>query len=180
MKHLGLNAFIYPTAKIIHPENLSLGDESIIADFSFIYAVGKGIEIGNFCNITEHAIIQSGPNSIVKFHDFSAIGPRVTILAASDNYLGEAFSGLSIYKDKYRKIISKDVILKSHVQVGTCSTILPGVTLGEGCQIGANSLVTKSMPEWTLCYGSPCKPVKEIPRETILSMKKEFLEEYYV
>jgi putative colanic acid biosynthesis acetyltransferase WcaF len=35
------------------------------------------------------------------------------------------------------------------------------VTIGEGAVIGARSLVTKSMPAWTVCAGSPCKPLKK-------------------
>ena len=174
---LGKNSKIYSTAKIISPENLSLGDESIIADFCFIYAVGKGIEIGNFCNLTEHGIVQAG--GLVKFSDFSSIGPRVTILAASDNYEGEGFHGLTIFGTKYRKTIYKDVVLGCHAQVGMGSIIMPGVTLGDGCQIGAGSLVTKSMPPWTLCYGSPCKPIRKFSNKKILRMEKEFLKEYY-
>ena len=177
IKHLGKNAAIYPWAKIIYPRNLSLGDESVIADFCFIYAAGKGIEIGNFCNITEHGIIQAG--GLVKFNDFASIASRVTILASSDNYKGEAFHGLAVFGDKYRVVSHKDVILGRHAQVGAGSIILPGVVLGDGCQIGAGSLVTKSMPEWTLCYGSPCKPIRPIPKEIILRMEKEFLDEYH-
>ena len=56
---------------------------------------------------------------------------------------------------------------------------MPGVTIGEGCTIGAGSLVTKSMPEWTICYGSPCKPIRPKPREKQLKMEIEFLKEYY-
>ena len=177
LKHKGKNATIYSLAKIINPENLSLGDESIIADFCFIYAIGEGIEIGNFCNITEHCIIQAGGK--VTLGDFVGLGPRTTILAASDDYNSEGFIGLSIFGNKYRKVSNKDVILEKHAQVGTGSTILPGVTLGEGCQIGAGSLVIKSMPPWTLCYGSPCKPIKPLQRDIKLNKEQEFLYEYY-
>ena len=93
-KHLGQNAKIYD-AKIIHPENLSLGDESIIADYCFIYAVGRGIEIGSFCNITQHSIVQAG--GLVKIHDFVGLGPRTTILAATDDYEGHGFIGLGLF-----------------------------------------------------------------------------------
>ena len=174
---LGRNAKIYPTAKIISPENLSLGDETIIADFCFIYAVGKGIEIGSFCNITEHCIIQAG--GLVKLGNFVGLGPRTTILAASDDYEGDGFIGLSLFGDKYRKTVFKDVIIEKHAHIGMCSIIMPGVTIGEGCSIGAGSLVTKSMPPWTICYGSPCKPIRPKPREKQLAMEQEFLKEYY-
>jgi galactoside O-acetyltransferase len=175
-KHRGKNVTIYDTAKIIHPENISLGDEVIIADFSFLYAVGEGIEIGNFCHLTEHSIIQSG--GLVKFNDFSAIGPRTTILAASDDYEGNGFIGLTALND-YRKLHYEAVILGRHAHIGMGCIIMPGVTIGEGCSIGAGSLVTKSMPPWTICYGSPCKPIKAKPKEKILSMEESFLREYY-
>lgn len=175
-KHLGRKVTIYPTAKIIYSENISLGDEVIIADFSFLYAPGKGIEIGNFCHITEHSIIQAG--GLVKFNDFSAIGPRTTILASSDDYEGNGFIGLTTL-NKYREVTYKDVIIGKHAHIGMCCIIMPGVTIGEGCSIGAGSLVTKSMPPWTICYGSPCKPIRPKPSEKILAMEKEFLEEYY-
>ncbi len=175
-KHLGRNVKIFSTAKIICPENISIGDESIIADFSFLYAVGKGIEIGNFCNITEHAIIQAG--GFVKLGDFVGLGPRTTILAASDDYEGNGLIGHAIL-NKYRNTVFKDVIIQKHAHIGMCVTIMPGVTIGEGCSIGAGSLVTKSMPEWSICYGSPCKPVRYKPREKQLAMEQEFLKEYY-
>lgn len=37
----------------------------------------------------------------------------------------------------------------------------PGVTIGEGCIVGARSVVTKDMPAWMVCAGHPCKPLKE-------------------
>lgn len=36
----------------------------------------------------------------------------------------------------------------------------PGVTIGEGAVIGARSVVTRDMPEWTVSAGNPCKPIK--------------------
>jgi galactoside O-acetyltransferase len=177
LKHKGKNVKIFSTVKIINPENISIGDESIIADFSFIYGVGRGIEIGNFCHITEHGIIQAGGKVIMG--DFSAIGPRTTILAATDDYEGNGFIGLGIFGEKYRNIQFRDVIIGRHAHIGMGCIIMPGITIGEGCSIGAGSLVTKDMPEWTICYGHPCKPMRPKSKEKQLEMEKEFLREYY-
>jgi acetyltransferase-like isoleucine patch superfamily enzyme len=38
---------------------------------------------------------------------------------------------------------------------------LPGVTLSEGCVIGANSVVTKTTEPWTIYVGNPAKPTKK-------------------
>lgn len=39
----------------------------------------------------------------------------------------------------------------------------PGVTVGKGAVVGAQSVVFKDVPEWTVCAGNPCRPVK--PRQ---------------
>lgn len=174
---LGKNATIYPLAKIVMGENLSLGLESVIDDFCFIYAVGRGIEIGNFCHITVHGILQAGGR--LKMGDFSATGPRTTILAATDSYDGKGFIGLKVFGEKYRNLENRDVTIGRHVHIGMGSIVMPGVTIGDGCSIGAGSLVTRDMPEWTICYGSPCRPRRDKPREYQLALEKEFLEEYY-
>ena len=173
---LGRNSKVYPMAKILCPENLSLGDESTIADFAFVHANGKGIEIGNFCMIQSHVILVSG--GLIKIGDFVGISYGATILASSDSYTGEGLIGLAVL-NKYRKLDERDVILENHAHVGAGAIILPGVTLGEGCTVGAGSLVTKSLPEWTICYGSPCKVIKDKPREKQLMFEREFLKEYY-
>ncbi|RYF46866.1 MAG: putative colanic acid biosynthesis acetyltransferase, partial [Cytophagaceae bacterium] len=38
--------------------------------------------------------------------------------------------------------------------------IHPGVTIGNGCVIGARSVVVSDMPQWMVCTGHPCKPLK--------------------
>ena len=58
------------------------------------------------------------------------------------------------------------------VHVGMGSIIMPGVTIGEGAIIGAGSVVTRSIPAWTIAVGSPAKVIKEIqPR---LSEEKKY------
>jgi acetyltransferase-like isoleucine patch superfamily enzyme len=39
---------------------------------------------------------------------------------------------------------------------------MPGVTIGKGSIIGANSLVTKSIPEYSIAVGSPAKVIKKV------------------
>jgi acetyltransferase-like isoleucine patch superfamily enzyme len=176
-KSIGKNTTIYPLAKFIYPRNISIGDESVIDDFAFLYASGKGIEIGKFCHITVHCTLMAGGKITIK--DFTGIGPNCVILAESDDYNGNGFIGLQVFGDKYRKRVELDVTFEKHVHVGAGSIILPGITLGEGCSIGAGSLVTKSMPAWTICFGSPCKPIKDKPKDKQLQMEKDFLKEYY-
>ncbi|PTX42623.1 acetyltransferase-like isoleucine patch superfamily enzyme [Christiangramia gaetbulicola] len=58
--------------------------------------------------------------------------------------------------------IKSPVVLKRGCVVGMASTIMPGVTVGEGAIVGAGSLVVKDVPAWTIATGNPAKVVKEI------------------
>ena len=60
---------------------------------------------------------------------------------------------------------AKPVVIQDHVWLGGDVTILPGVTIGEGCVIGAKSVVTKSLPPYVLAYGNPCRIISAIEKE---------------
>lgn len=53
--------------------------------------------------------------------------------------------------------------IKKGAMIGMNTTIMPGVTVGEGAIVGAYSLVTKDIPAWTIATGRPAKVVKTIP-----------------
>ncbi|WP_374020791.1 DapH/DapD/GlmU-related protein [Paenibacillus thiaminolyticus] len=44
-------------------------------------------------------------------------------------------------------------------------SILPGVTIGDNCIIGAGSVVTKDIPSGMLAYGNPCRVIRPIIEE---------------
>jgi galactoside O-acetyltransferase len=68
--------------------------------------------------------------------------------------------------------IHKDVFLGKHVVVGSGSVVLPGVTLGDGCSVGALSLVNKSVDEFKVIVGVPAKVIKDRKRN-ILDLEKK-------
>ena len=50
--------------------------------------------------------------------------------------------------------------------------VLPGVTIGNGCVIGAGSIVTHDIPDNYLAYGNPCKAIRKITEEDSIYNKK--------
>ncbi len=52
-------------------------------------------------------------------------------------------------------------------------TVIGGVHIGNGCVIGAGSVVTRDMPDGYLCYGSPCKPIRKITELDSVFLKRE-------
>lgn len=60
-----------------------------------------------------------------------------------------------------RPLFSKEVIIEDNVWLGEFVSVLPGVTIGKGTIVGANSVVTKSLPANVIAVGSPAKPIKK-------------------
>ncbi|ELQ2337068.1 hypothetical protein QTG67_003159 [Vibrio vulnificus] len=74
------------------------------------------------------------------------------VLIASRVYISDHSHGKADYSDIYvppskRKIVSKGpVIIEDDVWIGEAVSVLPGVTIGRGAIIGANSVVAKDIP----------------------------------
>jgi putative colanic acid biosynthesis acetyltransferase WcaF len=58
-------------------------------------------------------------------------------------------------------LITKSITIGDHVWIAAEAFIHPGIQIGNGCVIGARSVVVKDMPEWMVCAGHPCKPIKQ-------------------
>lgn len=50
---------------------------------------------------------------------------------------------------------------------------MPGVTIGKGCTIGAGSVVTKDIPDFSVAVGSPAKVIKKVDSVSDLLVSKE-------
>lgn len=57
-------------------------------------------------------------------------------------------------------LITKPIHIGNNAWIAAEVFILPGITIGDGCIIGARSVVTKDMPPDMICAGHPCKPLK--------------------
>lgn len=68
---------------------------------------------------------------------------------------------------------SAPVVIENNCWLGGSVTILPGVTIGEGCVIGAGSVVTRSIPANSLAVGNPCRVLRAITEADRLSAHPE-------
>ncbi|HEX7757448.1 MAG TPA: DapH/DapD/GlmU-related protein, partial [Niabella sp.] len=57
---------------------------------------------------------------------------------------------------------AQPVTIGNNVWVGGNATILPGVTIGDNCVIGAGSVVTKDIPANSLAVGNPARVIRQI------------------
>ena len=84
--------------------------------------------------IGKRAVISQGSHLVTGTHDYSKLG-------------------FPLY--------TNPIIVGDYAWVAADVFIHPGITVGIGSVIGARSVVTKDMPEWMICSGHPCKPIKE-------------------
>ena len=69
--------------------------------------------------------------------------------------------------DRY-VITCKPILIKEGAWIGAGATILPGVTIGKYAIIGANSLVSKDIPDYGVAVGSPAKVIKYLEKEKFI------------
>jgi len=58
-------------------------------------------------------------------------------------------------------LVTGPIVIKDYAWIAADAFVHPGVTIEEGCVIGARSVVASDMPAWTICAGFPCKPIRE-------------------
>ena len=111
-----------------------------------------GIEIHPKAKIGKNLFIDHGMSVVIG--ETSEIGNNVTI------YHGVTLGGISpsIDSDKQRDV-KRHPTLKNNVVVGSGAQILGPVTVGENAKIGANSVVTKDVPDNAVMVGVPAKNV---------------------
>lgn len=81
------------------------------------------------------------------------------------SYNGEVQDGPAS-RPSDRLLGTASVRIGDRVWIGELVSVLPGVTIGEGSIIGANSVVTRDIPAHTIAVGAPARPVKRFDPET--------------
>jgi len=153
-KYIGRNVLISRKASIYSPENISIGDNVRIDDFTILSASGGSIEIKNhihiaaFCNLI-------GKGGIV-MDDYSGLSSRVSLYSATDDFSGNYLIGPTM-EDSCINVITGLVEISKYATVGTNSTVFPKVTIGEGSILGSHSFANKNLLPWNVYLGCPAK-----------------------
>lgn len=115
---------------------------------------GENFQMNDYVHITAMEKVQIGNN----------------VLFASKIYVSDCSHGSYSGDDNDsapdtiphdRKLYSKPVVIEDNVWLGEFVSVLPGVTIGKGTIVGANSVVSKSLPPHVIAVGTPAKPIKK-------------------
>ena len=165
----GDNSYFFRHVLFKGRECISVGNNTTIDDFSEITAWKKyqdasfspQIVIGDNCYIAKYNHITS--INRINISNNTIIGKWVTI---TDNSHGQFVKDQLQIHPLMRPLYSKgEVIIGKNVWICDKATITAGVTIGDGCIIAANAVVTKSVPPYSLVAGSPAKVIKTISRD---------------
>lgn len=127
-----------------------------------------GAEIAWSCTV--HGSVRIWAPWNLKMGQFSCMGPDVDCYNQGEVVIEEnatisqkvyICASSHDYTDPGHALILCPILVGSRAWVAADSFLGPGVTIGEGAVIGARAVVTRSMPEWMVCAGNPCKPLKK-------------------
>ena len=172
-KALGKNVRISSDARIYGQQDISIGNNVRIDDFTILSSANGSIDIGD-CIFIARSSHLSGSLGI-ELHDFCTLAANTVIYSASDDYSGDYLTGQAI-PQKYTAHLGGPVAIGRHVIIGSSCTILGAATIGEGCSIGAMTLVTEDLEPWGMYVGIPCRRIKS-RKKGLLDLEAEFLEE---
>jgi acetyltransferase-like isoleucine patch superfamily enzyme len=129
---LGKNVRIRPFAQLLtYGGCIEMGDNCVVNQFSILYGHG-GLAIGNDVVIAAHTVF------IPANHAFADLNVPIRLQ-------DETRMGIQVGND---------------VWIGANATVLDGVRIGNGCVVGAGSVVTRDVPDYSVTVGTPAKVIK--------------------
>jgi acetyltransferase-like isoleucine patch superfamily enzyme len=133
-------------AKFINLYGCEIGDETKIGAF---VEIQKNARVGRCCKISSHSFICEG----VDIEDDVFIGHSVTFI--NDTYPRATVTGGGLQTEADWKV-EKTKICRG-ASIGSGSTVLSNITIGENAIVGAGSVVTKDVPANAIVAGNPAK-----------------------
>jgi len=165
-------AFFYPESAVSNARDkskITVGRDTHIRGMLHVFKYGGRIIIGENCYIGDHTRIWSGENIIIG--NFVQVSHNVNIMDTNAHEM-DAIERAERYIDLVNNgswtekgnVLTAPVVIGDYAWICFNATILKGVTIGEGAIVGANAVVTKDVPEYTLVAGNPATIIKKLPK----------------
>jgi lipopolysaccharide O-acetyltransferase len=124
-----------------------------------VLEIGKNVQINDYVHISAMQQVKIGDNVLMASKIYISD-------CVHGDYSGGANDSNPDVTPIKRNYVCKSVIIEDNVWIGELVSILPGVTIGKGSVIGANSVVSKNIPKNVIAVGVPAKPIKQYNFET--------------
>ena len=140
-------------SQFINLYGCEIGDDTKVGAF---VEVQKNARIGSQCKISSHTFVCEG----VTIEDSGFIGHGVTFV--NDTYPRAANPDGALQTEADWKV--EKTLVKKGASIGSGSTILANLTIGENAIVGAGSMVTKDVPANSIVAGNPAKFMRKVDR----------------
>lgn len=176
--HIGNGSCIEKALAIRGEKYMFIGDNTFIRPRARIECVtefaGKQykpqLKIGNNVNIEQNLYMTCA--ELIEICDNTTISSNVLITDINHSYKRLNVSPL------LQELETRRVRIGSYTLIGAGAKIMPGVSIGQNVVVGANAVVTKSIPDYSIAAGVPAKVIKRYDFEKnawISVIEKEFL-----
>ncbi|MBR2950939.1 MAG: hypothetical protein IKC46_13975 [Lachnospiraceae bacterium] len=177
-KSMGENVSIGRNVKITNPQFIALGNNVTICDDCTLIARGEGgITLGDSVTLNDRVYLDTerADDGYIRVENNVYIGTGTTLfghrgLEIRDHCLLAQNITLTpyshIYDDPDRNIIEQGghcekVVIGRDTYIGMRCTVMYSGNIGEGCVIGAGSVVVKPIPDYSVAVGCPAKVIKK-------------------
>lgn len=143
--------FIHPTAEV---QSKNIGEGTYIWQYCIVL---KNARIGKNCNLNYNVFVENdvilGDNVTVK----SGVQLWDGIRLEDNVFISPNVTFTNDFAPRSKKYPTKFLvtIVKSGASIGANCTVIGGITIGKYAMVGAGSVVTKNIPDFTLWYGNP-------------------------
>jgi acetyltransferase-like isoleucine patch superfamily enzyme len=139
-------------AKFINLYGCEVGDESKIGAF---VEIQKNARVGRRCKISSHTFVCEG----VTIEDNVFVGHGVTFI--NDSYPRATTPDGNLQTERDWTV--EKTVVRRGASIGSGSTILSKIVIGENAIVGAGSVVTRDVPPNAIVVGNPAKLLRSIP-----------------
>ena len=150
---MGEGCFFQGPITFHYGSHTTIGDR-LFANFNLTIQDDAPVTIGDDCNF----------------------GPNVTIVTPVHPMLPQERNALLDKDGNPRRFCyAKPVRIGNSCWLGANVVVCPGVTIGDGCVIGAGSVVTRDIPPYTFAAGNPCRVIRPLSEQDSMKYKPEIL-----
>lgn len=167
----GEDVRIYEWVRILDADRISVGSHVIVDDFVFLDG-GGSLTIGSHVHIASYVGIIGGGSVVLE--DFVGLATGTRLVSGTDIMDGSGLTGPTI-PDRWRAVHRGSIHIGRHAVLGANVVVHPDVTIGEGTIVGSQSLVNKSLPPWSICFGVPARVVRERDSTTVHEFERQLL-----
>jgi len=149
----------HPTAIICHPENVIQEENSHINEYVLVRSPIAKLHMKKNSHLGPFTVVFTGDHGI-EIGENSMIAPHCNFIEGSHEYRGPIETPMQFSGN----FSDGPIIIEDDVWIGANCTILHNVRIGKGSVIGANSLVNKDVPPYSIMGGSPAKVIGYRPK----------------